>query len=120
MNNARRKLEIPMPAATPCKFQRDKYRETCRKVKEYKTKNACIVEADESMRIRMEGSLHKNHDDHVAGKGMNSLSHCNLVRKFIPVPHAVKIPAAKAAVEKECEKLKKIPAWQLTKVRNTK
>ena len=66
----------------------------------------------------MEGSLHKNHEDHVAGKGMNSLSHCNLVRKFIPMPQAVKIPAAKAAVEKECEKLEKIPAWQLTKVRN--
>ena len=30
---------------------------------------------------------------------------------------AMMIPAAKAAVEKECEKLEKIPAWDLTKVR---
>ena len=30
----------------------------------------------------------------------------------------MKIPDAKAAVVKEREKLKKIPAWQLTKVRN--
>ena len=30
MKNARRKLEIPMPAAMPCKLQRDKYKETCR------------------------------------------------------------------------------------------
>ena len=42
-------------------------------------RNACIVEADESMRIRMEGPPHKNHEDHIAGKGMSSLSHYNLV-----------------------------------------
>ena len=32
----------------------------------------------------------------------------------------MKIPAAKVAVDKECEKLDKIPAWQMTKVRNKK
>ena len=107
MKNARRKLEVPMPAAMPCKSQREKYRETCR-VHECKTKFACTVEVDESMRKRMEGSLHKNHEDHLAGKGMNSLSHCNLVRKFIPVPQALKMPDAKAAAEKEWEQLEKI------------
>ena len=66
----------------------------------------------------MEGSLHKNHEDGIPGKGMNSLSHCNLVHKFIPLPQAMKIPDAKSAVEKEWRKLEKIPAWQLTKVRN--
>ena len=45
---------------------------------------------DESTRKRMEGSLHKYHEDHIAGKGMNSLSHYNLVHKFIPVPQAMK------------------------------
>ena len=120
MKNARRKLEVPMPAAMPCKLQRDKYRETCRVEKNCKTKYACIVEADESTRKGMEGSLHKNHADHIAGKGMNSLSHYTLVRKFIPMPQAMKIPDAKAAVVKELEKLKKILAWQLTKVRNKK
>ena len=35
------------------------------------------------------------------------------------MPQAMKIPAAKAAVDKEWEKLEKIPAWNLTKVRNT-
>ena len=43
MKNARRKLEIPMPAAMLCKFQRDKYRETCRAIGEHKTKHACFV-----------------------------------------------------------------------------
>ena len=30
LKNARRKLQVPMPAAMPCKLQRKKYRETCR------------------------------------------------------------------------------------------
>ena len=34
------------------------------------------------------------------------------------MPQAMKIPAAKAAVHKEWEKLEKIPAWPDTKVRN--
>ena len=34
------------------------------------------------------------------------------------MPHAMEIPDAKAVVDKECEKLEKIPAWDLTKVRS--
>ena len=83
MKNARRKLEIPMPAAMPCKLQREKYMETCRAIGGHKTKYTCIVEADESMRIRMEGAPHRYHEDHIAEKGMNSSSHYNLVHKFI-------------------------------------
>ena len=51
-------------------------------------------------------------------KGDNSLQHYNLVHKFVPMPEALKIPAAKAAVDKECEKLEKISSWNLTKVRS--
>ena len=36
------------------------------------------------------------------------------------MPQAMKIPAAKAAVDKEWEKLEKISAWNLTKVRSEK
>ena len=36
------------------------------------------------------------------------------------MPQATKIPAAKAAVEKEWEKLEKISAWNLTKVKSKK
>ena len=53
-------------------------------------------------------------------KGENSLQHYNLVHKFIPMPQAMKIPAAKAAVDKEWEKLEKISAWNLTKVKSKK
>ena len=101
MKNARRMLEIPMPAVMPCKLQRDKYRETCRTVEGHKTKYACTVEGDESMRKRMEGLPHKNHEDNFAGKRINFLSHYYLVHKFIPMSQALKIPDAKAAVEKQ-------------------
>ena len=64
----------------------------------------------------MEGTLHEDHEDHIAGKGINSWNHYNLEHKFIPVPQAMKIPeATKAAVDKEWETFEKIPAWQLTK-----
>ena len=68
----------------------------------------------------MEESLPNYHEDHIAGRRNNSLQHKNLVHKFIPMPQAMKIPAAKAAVDKEWEKLEKIPAWDLTKVRSKK
>ena len=68
----------------------------------------------------MEESLPNDHEDHIAGKGDNSLQHYNSVHTFIPMPQAMKIPAAKAAVDKEWEKLEKIPAWDLTKVRSKK
>ena len=58
------------------------------------------------------------HEDHIAGKGEHSLKHYNLVHKFVPMPQAMKIPAAKAVVEKEWEKLLKFSARNLTKVRN--
>ena len=46
-------------------------------------------------------SLPNHHEDHIAKKGVNSLQHYNLVHKFIPMLQAMKIPAAKAAVDKE-------------------
>ena len=85
-----------------------------------KTKLASILEASESTRLRNGESVPNHHEDHIAGKGDNSLQHYNLVHKFIPMPQAMKIPAAKAAVDQEWEKLEKISAWNLTKVRSKK
>ena len=85
-----------------------------------KTKLACILEADESTRMRMGNSIPHHHEDHIAGKGENSLQHYNLVHRSFPVPQAMKIPAAKAAVDKEWEKMEKISAWNLTKVKSKK
>ena len=73
-----------------------------------KTRLACILEADESTRMRMGNSIPSIHEDHIAGKGDTSLQHYNLVHKFILMPQAMQIPAAKAAVDKEWEKLENI------------
>ena len=121
IKNARRKLETPMAPAMPCKTSKNSQHGATRgKSNEIKSKLVCILEASESTRLRMGESLPNHHEDHIAGKGDNSLQHYNLVHKFIPMPQAMKIPAAKAAVDKEWEKLEKISAWNLTKVRSKK
>ena len=51
-----------------------------------KQKLACILEACESTRLRKGESLPIHHEDHVAGKGHNSLQHKNLIHTFIPMP----------------------------------
>ena len=79
-----------------------------------KTRLVCILEVSESTRMRMGNSIPHHHEDHLAVKGNNSLQHYNLVHKFILMPQALKIPAAKAAVDKEWEKLEKISARNLT------
>ena len=57
---------------------------------------------------------------HISGKGDNSLQHYNLVHKFILMPQAMKILAAKAAVDKGWENWRKFSAWNLTKVSSKK
>ena len=104
MKNARRKLEVPMSAAMPCKTRGGKYRETCRETENRETKCACNVEADESTRKRMEELLHEGHEDHKAGNGINSLNYYNLVRKYIAMLQAMNY-TIKAAVDKELEKV---------------
>ena len=114
IKNARKELETPVAPAMPCKIMK----KNCGigASNKIKTRLAC----SESTRLRMGESLPNHHEGHIAGKGNNSLQHDNLVHKFIPVPQAMKIPAAKAAVDKEWEKWRKIPAWNLTKVRSKK
>ena len=118
IKNARKKLETSVAPALSCKIMK----KNCGSggSNKIQTKLACILEADESTRLRMGESLPNHHEDHIAGKGDNSLQHFHLVHKFIPMPQAMKIPAAKAAVDKEWEKLEKFSAWNLTKVRSKK
>ena len=96
--------------------KKNKHGATRGKSNEIKSKLACILEASESTRMRMEESLPNYHEDHIAGKGDNSLQYINLVHNFAPMSQTMKIPAANAAVDKEWEKLEHIPAWDLTKV----
>ena len=82
MKPARRKSEVPTPAAMPCT--------NTNKEQWSKTKYACAVDADESTRQRLEGAGHKSHQDHITAKRMNSMTHYSLVHKFIPMPQALK------------------------------
>ena len=96
--------------------RKSKHGETRGKTHDCKSKFACVSEASESTRLRMEESLPNYHEDHIAGKGT---MHCNITiwyTKFIPMPQAMMILAAKAAVDKEWEKLEKINSWDRTKV----
>ena len=70
IKNARKNLETPMAPAMPCKTsKKSKHGETRGKTDDFKSKFACILEAGESTRLRMEESLPNSHEDHVAGKG---------------------------------------------------
>ena len=83
IKNARKKLETSVAPAMPCKIMKN-----CGSGRsdKNKTKLACILEADESTRMRMGNSEPPNHEDHIAGKGENSLQHYNLVLPSQPNP----------------------------------
>ena len=94
IKNARKKLETPMAPAVPCKTSKNSQHGATRgKSNEIKSKLACILEASESTRLRMGESLPNHHEDHIAGKGDNSLKHYQFVHKFIPM----KMTAAKSS-----------------------
>ena len=119
IKNARKKLDTPTAPAMPCKTSKKSQHGVTRgKSNEIKSKFACILEASESTRLRMGETLPNHHEDHIAGKLVNSLQNEYLVHNFIPMLRTMKIPKAKAAVEKECEKLEKDSAWDLTKIRS--
>ena len=107
INDAKRKLDMPMDAAMHCKT-RQSPRPACGKLQRGlvvpnwvpKMRYVCIVASHESTRQRVEPFLPIFHEDHMAGKGVNSMGHYNLVHKPIPVPQVGKVPDAKVAVER--------------------
>ena len=59
-----------MAPAMPCKTcKKNKHGETRSKTNDFKSEFACILEASESTRMRMEETLPKYHEDPIAGKG---------------------------------------------------
>ena len=64
--NARKKLETPVAPAMPCKILKNCGSGSSNQIQ---TKLACILEANESTRMRMGNSIPQNHEDHIAGKG---------------------------------------------------
>ena len=107
----RKKLETSVAPAMPCKISKNN--QNCGngdKSNKIKTKFACFLEASECARQCIGESLPNHHEDYIAGKGDNSLQHYNLVHIFIPMPQAIKIPAAKSSSGQEMGKLEKFSA----------
>ena len=107
IKNARKKSETPIAPAMPCKIMKNNKNCGSGASNKIKTRLSCILKASEFTRLRVGESLPNYHEDHISGKGDNSLQHCNLVHNF-SCASSMKVPAAKAAVDKEWEKLEKI------------
>ena len=126
IKNAMRKLEVHMAAGTAVQKRRQKARRAHRNCREAQ----CTQQGSKKRRMLQKWNLKdpqgnesnhlylKDHKDHIAGKGYNSMNHYNLAHKFIPLPQAVNIPNAQAVMDKEWKKLEKIQAWQLDKVKS--
>ena len=71
-----------MEAAMLCKVKNQQCRETCGESNTGRSKNACTEEAHESARKRLERTLPKGHEDRIARKGFDSLSHYNLAQIY--------------------------------------
>ena len=77
IKNARKKLATSVALAMHCKIMKNNENCGIGASNEIKSKLACILEASESTRLRMGESLPNHHEDHIAGKGDNSLQHYN-------------------------------------------
>ena len=131
----REKLEVPTESAVPCELKAkqhpDKLLETDsvtrRSNKIQETKHACIAEAHESTRKRLESTLPMDHKDHIAEKGFKSTSHYNLKQGV--TGNCSEWRHSSTEEDQVCLKsggssrrkgLEKLPAWQLTKVKSKK
>ena len=63
-----------MAPAMPCKTSKNNKNCGNGASNKVKSKLACILEADESTRLRMGESLPNHHEDHIAGKGNKNYS----------------------------------------------
>ena len=82
IKNARKKLETSVAPAMLCKIMKRNKNCGSGASNKIKSKLACILEANGSTRMRMGNSILHHHEDHVAGRGNNSLQHYNLVQNF--------------------------------------
>ena len=79
IKNARKKLETSVAPAVPCRITKNCVSGGSNNVK---TRLACILEADESTRLRMGNSVPNHHEDHIAGKGEQGTIHHSITIWF--------------------------------------
>ena len=83
-------------------------------------KHACIVEAHESTRQRLESALPEDHEDHIVEKRVQFVDSLHFGAQMCSDASSNEISDAKAAVDKEWWMLAKVPVWQLSKVKSKK
>ena len=117
--NARRKLEVPMPAAMPCKTKGVKGKLVALLMLARQNTHASLKPTNRRERVWKTLST-KIMKTTLQGKESTHWNTTISCTNWVPCLKARKIPDAKAAVDREWAKLEQIPAWQLTKVRNKK
>ena len=118
IKNARKKLETSVAPAMPCKI----LKKNCGsgESNKIKTKLACILEADESTRMRMGNSMPHYHQDHIAGKGEISLQHYKFGSHIYSYASSHENSRSTGSSGQGMGKIGEISAWNLTKVRSKK
>ena len=81
------------------------------------TEHASIVEAHESTRRRLESPLPKDHEDHIAGKEYNPIRSLQFGSQIYSYAKSNENTRCKGSSGK-WKKHEKIPAWNLTEVKN--
>ena len=119
IKNTGKKLETPVALAMPCQISKSSKNCWSGASTKIKTKLACILEASESTGLRMGESLPIHHEDHIVGKGDNSLQHYNLVHNF-SYASSYANSCSESSGGQGMGKLVKISAWNLTKVKSQK
>ena len=112
IKNARKKLETPMAPAMPCKTsKKNKHGETRSKTNKFKTNLRVSWKP-----VNPQECVWKNLNQNIMRTILQEKRtiHCNITIWYTILFLAMKIPAAKAAVDKEWEKLEKIPALDFT------
>ena len=116
IKNAREKLETSVAPAMPCKIMKICENDGSNKIK---TKLACILEADESTRMRMGNSIPHHHQDHIAGKG-EVITALQFVSQIYAYASSFENSCSESSGGQGMGKIGKISAWNLTKVRSKK
>ena len=104
IKNARKKLEVPMPASVPCKIRRSKCGETC---SSSGTRNTTRPNMHASLKpTNLRESVWKELHIMIMKTTLQEKASKHkkitiFVHKFIPMPQAMKIRDVKAAVKKE-------------------
>ena len=116
---ARRKLEVPMPAAMPCKITIKGSGETHRNIANRKTKNRLCFRCQRMHETKARRSWTLASSNHIYCKRVKFYIHFSLVPKFIPMPQALKNTGCKGSSGKKNGNMRKFPqsSWRKSETR---